>query len=468
MKGENEKPLGEDFDLGKWEAQSPPADFAERVLARVREEEPKPASAPKKTRRPVMLGAGIAAALALAAAVAMKVGSAPPSRGEAVAETRKEVAIGGRAIAVMEPGARVQWDGDDVVQPKGDVFYRVEKGSKFRVHTPAGDVEVMGTCFTVKVSDMQKRDLKSGAVGAALSALAFVGVYEGKVAVSHAGERVELTAGETAQAGADGVRRSGDLGAGQKAYDDKRTAAAEAEAVATANENLVGQVSDYRRRLELIAQQKGELEDKLKKTEEKLAAADGAAPRARSDFDLTVDDWKELAKDGTMKMAIPCAKSNGWQPKPETLNQLGLAPQDAATLQAAYAKSTQRQWANVRPLCAQVLGNVEAADKVGIGSCRHVILDLGRANDPAGTDEAMREVAEIRAGLRAMPGPNDPIAQNPVFKMFWGVTGEMASFENDLAQSFGPEEAHRLAYADGMCVGHSTWGGPGPRQPAGK
>ena len=41
----------------------------------------------------------------------------------------------------------------------------------------------------------------------------------------------------------------------------------------------------------------------------------------------------------------------------------------------------------------------------------------------------------------------------------------MKSFEADLAENFGPTEAKRLAYADGMCAGRSTFGGPGPRTP---
>jgi hypothetical protein len=32
-------------------------------------------------------------------------------------------------------------------------------------------------------------------------------------------------------------------------------------------------------------------------------------------------------------------------------------------------------------------------------------------------------------------------------------------FEGDLAKSFGPEEAHRLAMSDDMCSWNSRWGG---------
>lgn len=42
------------------------------------------------------------------------------------------------------------------------------------------------------------------------------------------------------------------------------------------------------------------------------------------------------------------------------------------------------------------------------------------------------------------------------------ATGEAKMFESDLAQSFGPEEAHRIAYSDELCVGSSHFGGGKP------
>lgn len=72
--------------------------------------------------------------------------------GEASATARREVVIAnGRGTAVLERGARVRWSGDQVVQESGEVFYRVERGGAFRVHTPAGDADVLGTCFRVAV-----------------------------------------------------------------------------------------------------------------------------------------------------------------------------------------------------------------------------------------------------------------------------------------------------------------------------
>jgi hypothetical protein len=110
----------------------------------------------------------------------------------------------------------------------------------------------------------------------------------------------------------------------------------------------------------------------------------------------------------------------------------------------------------------QIMGNLEVVEKIGPDTCIHLVVDQTRDKDKGATQEAMRQVGEIRAGLRPMPGPNEPV--HPVLKMFLALTGEMKLFEGDLAQSLGPEEAHRVAYADGMCMGHSTFGGS-PRQP---
>lgn len=449
MTDPNEEPL----DLGAWEPQAPPADFAERVLGRVRR------------RRWPKMAAGAIGAASLAAAIALALALAPrASRGDAIAKERLEVSIGGRARAVLEPGAHVSWNGDDVDQPSGDVFYRVEPGARFRVHTPAGDVEVKGTCFVVRVADMQKRDVKSDAVGAALSALAFVAVYEGKVAVSYAGQRAELAAGDSAEVGPDGVSKGAGIAEGGKAFDSKIAEAA--DPMASANENLVAQVSEYKRRLEAIAEQKTDLEKKLETTEKQLEAAraDGAAPRERHPFDLDADDWKELAKDGTIKARVPCQKKPDWQPSPNSLKQLGLLPQDAPALKEAFKKSNDRLWAAIKPICAQEIGSAEVAEKIGIDTCQHLILDMELQKDGDDKDtvgEAMRVVGEIRAGLRPMPAPNEPL--HPVAKMFLAVTAETKSFEADLAQSFGPEEAHRLTFEKGMCMGQGTFGGHGPR-----
>jgi ferric-dicitrate binding protein FerR (iron transport regulator) len=482
------------IDLEAWEPQLPPSDFAERVLAQVRAEGKSAdaeaganASANANAKRDARRGArrwrnatGIAGVLALAAALAMRVSSMPDAHGEAIAKDRVEVSMGTRARAVLEPGAQVKWDGDDVVQDRGDVFYRVEPGARFRVHTPVGDVEVKGTCFAVKIrsgsardgqsgkiedTDMKMRDVKSGVVGAGLTAFAFVAVYEGKVAVSHASEHVDVGAGEGAQLGAGGVIKNAALGAGEKSFDAKAAANAAADApLAQANENLVSQVNEYRSRLETIAAQKIELEQQLKKTEEKLAkSADGAAPRSRNEYDLSRDDWAELAKEGRVNYRMPCLESSTLDQS--HLDKLGLSPQDVPAIKDAYQQSSDRLWKELRPMCATALGvSNEIADKIGAEQCPHLIYEAAKKADPEAAAEAHTQAAEVRAGLRPEPGPNDKV--NPVLKLFLLLTGANKSYEGELAKSFGPDEAHRLAFSDDMCKSTHGWGG-GKKRDAG-
>jgi ferric-dicitrate binding protein FerR (iron transport regulator) len=450
---QDEKPL----DLREWEAQLPPSDFAEKVLARVRaEEKPKPAPKPSSNVRRIGIGGGVVAALALAAAFFLKVGG-PPDHGDATAQARTEVLIGARAKAVLEPGARVSWNGDDVVQSKGDVFYRVEPGKRFTVHTAAGDVEVKGTCFAVKVrgeeDEMQKRDVKSGAVGAALSALAFVAVYEGKVAVSHASQHADLAAGESAQLGKDGVVRSADVGEGQKKFDANVAAAHEGDPFAKANENLVAQVDEYRKRLELLASQKADVEKKLETAQQKLSA-DAGPPRNRSEWDLDHDDWLDLARQGRIKFRIPCLGESGWDYSGDKLNKLGLAPDDSKALHDAFKHSFDRIWSVVKPLCMQALGTTaEVVDRIGPNQCISLVYDLEDKDTAA---DSLFATADIRAGLRPEPGPKEKV--DPALKMFLTLTTANQAFEQDLAKSFGPEEAHRLVYSEDMCTSNNRWG----------
>lgn len=442
-------PLGESFDLDVWRADAPPAGFAESVLLRVVAEKR------ARVRRRVGVIAAIASLSAAAALAIVWSRGAVPLHGEAIASDRTEISIGERARVVLEPGAMIKWNGDDVEQPRGDVFYRVEPGARFRVHTPAGDVEVKGTCFGVRVRDMQKRDFKAGAIGAAATALAFIGVYEGRVAVSHAGQRVELGAGESTQTGT-GALTKATLSAGQHDFDAKL--AETSQPLEAANQSLVAQVGDYRRRLDALAEQKASLEAKLQTSEKQLEAAraNGTAPLAKHEFDLEPSDWKALAAEGTVKARIPCFRKSGWEPSPDSLNKLGLAPSDAAPIKNAYTHSNDRVWSVIKPLCIAAIGNPEVVDRLGPNTCQHLLLDIERSKDNEATDRAMAFVGEVRAGERPMPGPNEPI--HPVTKMFLAVTGEAKAFESELAQSFGPEEAHRLTYAEDMCMGHSTWG----------
>lgn len=441
------------IDETSWPAASPPASFASRVVAEVARRK---AARARRGRYAV----AAAAVLTLAAAWALVPRATP--RGEIGAEARTEAKIGDRALVVAEPGAHLTFVGDDVTQDRGDVFYRVEPGARFTVHTPHGDVAVRGTCFRVRVDARSEqgegamaitaRDAKSSLVGALVVGATTVGVYEGKVAVSHAGQHLDLVAGEGVRASAAGLERTtanGALAAEGTTGDDG------ADRAAAASGDVAAVVRSYRARLDALEAQRKGLEGRLNEAEARLAKGDAAAPQ-KSDFDLGPEEWREMAKRGSVKYRVPCDKPD-YTPSASTLNELGLAPDDAEPIRDAYARSRERLKSSIRPVCLEMLGNKELVDKLGPDKCAHLVVQLAMATDEGATGEAMADVGAIRAGDKAPPPQGAKV--HPVTRVFLALTGEPAAFEADLAKSFGPEEAHRIVWSDGLCLSKSSWGG---------
>jgi ferric-dicitrate binding protein FerR (iron transport regulator) len=448
----------DDRELEAWGAEEPSKGFADRVVAAAKREE---------TARSKPRAARVFAGLLLAAGVAAVVGfgvhkGRVDAHGSVTADERQEVRVGARALAVLEKGAHVKWDGDAIEQDEGDVFWRVEPGARFVVHTPAADVTVKGTCFRVNVRDgedeMDRKSVVSGAVGAVIAATAMVGVYEGKVAVSHAGQSVDLTAGQTAEAGPGGVKRVGGGAPDEVSPDPAAAQGTEGErALTMANANLADNVRDYRRKLEAIEAQKKKLEKELAEAQAKLA--DGGVPR--SEYDLSPQELKELAKEGEVRMRVPCGGPKGdYAMSPGDLSKLGLAPQDGPILQAAYQKSHDRSWGVVGPLCSQALGGIDVSH-IGQQACVSILMNMASEKSPAGYDEDVREVAEILAGTRPPPPPG--AAMDPLMTAYLALAQETTSIQSDLTQSLGPDDARRAVFGDHGCWWNSSHGvGPRP------
>lgn len=447
-----------------WPVDEPSPDFAQRTAIRV--------ARTRARRRQRTTAAALVAVAMVAAAVAVVfwpqlLGSGSGSK---TASGRETITLSRRATAVLEPGASVSWRGDSVDQPRGEVFYRVDGEKSFKVATPAGTVEVVGTCFRVQVgsgpaaggSDV-KREVLSASGGAVLAALAIVTVYEGKVQLSSAKERVTLGAGESGRLGPDGAKKldPDELAAAQAAL--KGDADPDKVDLSRANDSLAGDIASLNRRLKGLEAEKAKLQRELLGAETELARrTDGKPPRDRNEFDLDQEDWAGLAESGTIKYRVPCMKPDGWSPPADKLDALGLSPDDAESIRAAYQKSYERLWPGIEALCMQAIGKKDVVQALGPDTCTHVVMDAERRKDAKGAIEAMRQLAELRAGTRAAVDP--AVAEHPVYKLFSSLTSEMPRFESDLAQSFGPAEAKRLAYAEGMCGARSTFGGPGPRE----
>ena len=299
------------------------------------------------------------------------------------------------------------------------------------------------------------------ATGAAFATVTTVSVYEGRGAgaADTEGEPAVAVAAEHDGSAQPSRASSEALGLPASASRDSREAvavAASARGAATSREVSREALEDQ---LASARKEKGELETRVRKLEsdvEQRTAGPGAPEAARpgqigggaDELDLDQEDWKKLAAEGRVKYKIPCLLPPGspWTPSESALNELGLSPGDGEVIAEAHRRSNARIWDVVRPLCEGVLGDPGTVDLLGGPGCLRLIRQFSDAKDPAASREAQRRVAEIRAGLRPRPAPGEP--QDPMFQTFMALTDEGQLFEADLTESFGPEDAKRIAQSN--------------------
>lgn len=181
------------------------------------------------------------------------------------------------------------------------------------------------------------------------------------------------------------------------------------------------------------------------------ASAAGEERRRGRRAEMTKEDWERMAENGVVPVRIPCIRDTPWEPSERVVDRLGLAPSDVDALKEAYAASNKRMTEAIRPLCAQALGSPDAADKVGASQCIDVINNTARKSNADGTKAALARVAEVQAGKREAPKPDDA-STSAVEKLGLLLTNEQKTFENDLAQKLGPEDAKRLANDPMLCA----------------
>jgi hypothetical protein len=294
---------------------------------------------------------------------------------------------------------------------------------------------------------MNTRDVKSAAVGAAIGAGALLGGSWIWTATTHV-----AAAGALEDAKRKGGSEEGAAGA----------AASETEAhdpLLAANANLADSVLQYKRRLEALAAEKKALEGRLAEAQQKLAVAQGDGEGPRSEFDLSPDDWKELAKQGSVRAHVPCLNPPKSGLLAADLQKDGFSPADLPAIRAALGSSRKRMWGVIRPLCVQALqGDAALADRLGPLTCWGMVQEMARENGED-LEEEIRQVAEVRAGLRAAPGDGE----GPVMTLWLALTAQAGMVEQELARSIGPEDAHRFVYGGGGCWNDAKWD-VGPRE----
>ncbi len=435
-----------------WKVPEPSANFTDKVMGAV---------APEKPRaRSWRIGASLAS-LAAAAALVGVLASQKSTSGTIAADVRKEVQLSSHVVAVLEPGASLSWNGAHIDQRAGDVFYRVDKGTPLEVETTLGKVTVGGTCFRVRLDSEEAKkggEMKyasqaaSLAVGIAVTAI----VYEGRVALaSKNGKKIDLLAGEGARVnGAGDIDRVTDGNGAKASRDPSLTPGSPGFDWGKA-------VAGYQKELAEVEEKQAEVERELAEAKKALLKAGGDAGKGdRPEYDLSQDDWREMREKGQVKFQVPCDRK-GWKPSASDLAKLALAPEDGDAVAQAYSRSKDRLWSTIGPLCTKAIGSASAAEILGSDACTHLILNQESRQSASDTFDL---VARIRAGEVSEPAGQERERLNPLAQTFLALTGESKAFERDLADKFGADEAHRLAFDKNLCMGKSTFGGARPEK----
>jgi hypothetical protein len=429
---DDEPPPAPDVELERaleaWTPQAPPADFADRVLAA------RDAAAPphRHRRLPLRLIGGLAAA---AAAVALGIVIVrPPHRaaiGTLVARERTTAVLGDRGIAVAEPAAELAWHIDDhgvaeLVQSTGNVFYRVERGEAFVVHTPAGDVRVTGTCFRVEVTPMTSNQklLLAGLVGAALATTVLVTVYEGHVVAETRSARTELAPGASATLGGDA---SGTILAGA-------TLATPSDDAHATREQLLARARQQEIQLITLRTRLAQLERTAGATG--AEAHDGPEP-GRMWHDPSPDRLAAWVADCHIRSDEPSLDRFSLLKEADT--ERGIQASEVDGYNAAMGDMA-KQWKDlVRGLYVETTGDAAGADTLSVEAMRREIED----KSPRGEAELLRQrLAQERAGLAAPPA--DPSKTSPFERLLRAFMQLGDQSEAALAKHLGAERAHAI------------------------
>jgi hypothetical protein len=221
------------------------------------------------------------------------------------------------------------------------------------------------------------------------------------------------------------------------------------DALLAANANLVSSLQECNRRLVDLGQKRV-----TQPAPQPTATASNRSRVQQPRRETSSEDWERYAKQGVVPYNVPCLRETPFTPSQRQLDRLGLSPQDAAVLRDAYQKSNQRVMAQLKPLCAGVLGNEQIADRVGASACMSAVIDSARKENPDKMRDALSRVGEVNAGKR--PRPDTSQALEPVEALMLAFSGESKAFEADLAASLGPEDAHRIAGSRTLCSERGT------------
>lgn len=471
-----------------WEPASAPNGFAERVVTAWQAERGE-VGRTRSRRWRGLVAAALVGALGVGSVLVWSRPWRDPALGELHGAERTSVALGERAIAVAEPGAAMRWlverDGAaHIEQTRGAVFYRVDRSGPFVVETPHGSVRVTGTCFTVEVkeAEMDRKQVRAGALGAVLSGAVVVSVYEGKVVLADEGREVELRAGERGQLDSSGPRRSSSWGDDGGPGKGAAVRASSGSTITTSRGSvpsdpgeLAALVRSQARELELLRAEELERKAAIERLQAQVRELGGevegepAKVRARrcargtrgepgcSFVEPDEETLLEMARCGAVRADEPhfLHDADGPVDMPKDwLDRAGLAGAELERLNQVSESFRAEHMAELLRLYAEAGGDPESLEHMSPRAMTAMIQALVDRNE---IGRAHRQLSRERAGLIDAPDPSSLSLEDRLVRAIVDV-GER--FEAKVAEQLGPERARALRrVSDGWEGGTSVWSG---------
>jgi hypothetical protein len=414
--------------LAHYDVPAAPSDFPARMLALIAAAAD-PQLQPRRTRWWRGVAAAVAAvAIAIGAITIFRPEGAGDVAGSRIAQARETIAIGVRATAVAEAGTELSWTVHDgaahVEQLRGSIFYRVEHGGAFDIHTPLGDVHVTGTCFSVRVimkSPLSSDAIRGAVIGAGIATAVVVTVYEGGVSVANPVGQLRVGPGESAELRPGGAPRGTALAA---AIADTRAA----------------ELAAARAR---VAELEHEL-DSSHGSDLPNGADPGRyyAPSAQTLRDMADKCW--VAFD-----APPFADDKDLDLVERDLaDAVGVSDTDRATINANYRKLYDRDADEVRRLYMELTGaDADAAAALSIAA---LIAEIDAKSPPDDEIAARRHFARERAGLDPAPTAAE-LAHRPAIERLLHVRASLGNDAESVAAGVvGAKRARDLRAHDGV------------------
>jgi hypothetical protein len=316
----------------------------------------------------------------------------------------------------------------------------VETGSDFQVDTPAGQVVVRGTCFTIEVQPMlpSKQSLTGAAVGAVLTAAVFVSVHEGRVTTTSPAGAAEVGPGERVVMSAGAAPRLLTPPTG--------AAASPAPALTpTADEPLAPpswqtREAAYVAELTTLRARVKELEQSSPGSPRPPPGAPESTGRSGNWLEPSHEELLEMAKSCKLRWDEPSLRQrSSSKPSPKVLAELGMTEDEAEVVAEVHQDFVPKALEQLRAIYVAATGDVDSSRVLAPDALKQEILDKSTEDS---IKRAFQRVAQERAGLATPPA--DTTGMTPAERLVRFNTGLGDAYERALADKLGASRAREL------------------------